>query len=65
MGGGLSQQCRLAWGVRVGQNEVVADAVGKNKGGSGGHCSKGIVWQSLTLRNPMVAVDGGVDGGCG
>ena len=46
MGGGLSQQCRLAWGVRVGQNEVVADAVGKNKGGSGGHCSKGIVWQS-------------------
>ena len=65
MGGGPFQRYRLAWGVREGQNEVMVDAVGKNDGRGGRHCSRWLVWQSWESRNCVAAVDGGGDGGGG
>ena len=62
MGGGPSQQCKLAWGVR---NKVVVDVMGENDGGGGSHCSRGFVWQSWESRGCVVTGNGGVNGGGG
>ena len=42
---------------------MVVDTMGKNDSGGGRHCSRWLVWQSWELRNCVVAVDGGGDGG--
>ena len=62
MGGGLSRRRELVWDLGVGRNGVVVDAMGKNDGGGGEHCSRWLMWWSWESRNCVAAVDGGGDG---